>query len=175
VRCRGMRHKGHLNAVRSRRAQSCASCRPIRLRECRFFRDRKGYRGRLPTVAYDTTRKGLKIHVSRDHSYDTLGWIGDILSTVEYTYNVAAVLTLLNQSFHDDRMPEIASTLDRSNQFGFSTLNLSLREFIPPEAQARLVSLRVVNSIEIGLDGLGDAINAVAEDQRDDHCAADIE
>ena len=116
-------------------------------------------------MAYDSARKSLKLHISRrrEDSYDTLGWVGDILSVLEYTYNVAAVFTLLRQSYNYDRVPEIAQILERADEFGFAGINYSLRTYIPLEAQARLLLLQIVDSVEIGFDGLGDAIDALAK------------
>jgi hypothetical protein len=114
-------------------------------------------------MAYSAERKALTIHVSRDDTYDTLGWIGDILSALEYTYNIAAVLNLSRQNYFDDRLHEIVGTLSHASQLGFSATNLSLREFIPLDAQSRLLTLRVVNSVDIGFDGLGEAIDATAD------------
>lgn len=101
----------------------------------------------------------LKLHVSgEDHT--TIGWISDTLTALEYAYNVAATAELFNQGYvHDELIANrIASVFQQARGFGFATGNLLLREFIPPDAQAQVVELAVGNSVDIGLDGLGDPI-----------------
>jgi hypothetical protein len=123
-------------------------------------------------MAFQLARDSLKLHISHrpkdSYYYDTLGWIGDILHVLEYTYNMAFILDSLIKDHYKDlehpypleKWPDFFKSLSES---GFALANFRMRDMIPMENQSSLRSLRIVRSIEVSFDGAGDAIRATAE------------
>lgn len=95
--------------------------------------------------------------------YTTLGWVYDSMAALEYAYNLVAVVQLVDEGhIHSEEFKDLVAVFRRSSELGFPTLNLLLRSFIPPDAQARLEGLETGHSFTIKFGGIAKAINAIA-------------
>jgi hypothetical protein len=112
---------------------------------------------RRSVVDSDLSEAELEV---RGRRYTTAGWVASTLESIEYAYNLAALIQLANQgSVRDLSVPLRA--LRGSSGSGMSAVNSALRSSIPEDAQLRISSILATASFNIKLIGIADIIKAL--------------
>ena len=105
----------------------------------------------------------LQLHISGRERV-TAGWVATTLTSLDYSYNVAAAVELLDQGFFSDHeMMTIFTLLRDAEMAGIETTDSALRALIYEDAQLVVTSVASVNSFELNLLGLDKIIKEIRE------------
>jgi hypothetical protein len=105
----------------------------------------------------------LQLHIS-GHERVTAGWVATTLTSLDYSYNVAAAVELLDQGFFSDHEMMIFYMLLRDAEMaGIETTDSALRTLIYEDAQLVVTSVTSVNSFTVNLFGLDKVIKEIRE------------
>ncbi|MEV5542780.1 hypothetical protein AB0L13_38755 [Saccharopolyspora shandongensis] len=104
-------------------------------------------------------RSKLQLRVSRD-ALDTVGWATEVLTILEYAYNIALVIDYIDEGY-GTRLESLSAIIESAPVVGLPTANYALRLGLPPDIQLQLDELRSENPIIVKVDGIAKIIEVI--------------
>jgi hypothetical protein len=91
----------------------------------------------------------------------TVGWITEALISLDYAYNLGAIVVSANQGYmYSAEFPQVLNILRGAGEAGLYTTNYALSAVLEldPSTKLLLQHIQSGNSVSVGLKGLGDVI-----------------